>query len=75
MPYQYTEIPQYAGLTFIGVMPVLFSDDRTGERISFPVFLYVDDASGELVTVAEDRYEPILDGLIASGAFAGEPVR
>ncbi|WP_022698175.1 hypothetical protein [Euryhalocaulis caribicus] len=74
MPFENTEIPQYAGLTFFGVMPVFFSDDRTGERISFPVFLYVDDASGELVTVAEDRYEPLLDRLIASGAFAGEPL-
>lgn len=72
MFYDFPSAPAYEGLTFLNVRPIAFNDRRTGFRTVFPVYRYRDDANGELVLVTEDRYEPLLDKLIAIGAFGAK---
>ena len=63
------DVPKFEGLTFIQTQPVIWSDARTGQVVVFPVHHYSDDKTGELVLVAEDRFERILDGMLAHGVY------
>lgn len=69
MPLDFPSAPSIEGLTYLAVRPVFFTDLRAGRREIFPVFSYREDATGELILVAEPRYDEILDRLIAMGAF------
>lgn len=69
MPIDFPDASELQALTFLGVQPVFFSDQRIGRYETFPVYLYREDATGELIVVAEDRYEEVLDQFIAMGVF------
>ena len=69
MPFDFPLPPSIEGLTFLAVRPVIFTDLRAGRREIFPVYSYREDATGELILVAEPRYDEILDRVIAVGAF------
>ena len=69
MPFNFPPASTFEGLTYLGFKPVFFTDHRTGRHITFPVYNYEDDETGELVLVSEDRYEPILDKMMEMSAF------
>lgn len=68
MPFNFPPAPSIEGLTYLRVKPVFVADRQTGRRIVFPVYFYR-DVTGELVTVAEDTYEPYHEKLLQAGAF------
>jgi len=73
MPFNFPAAPTFEGLTYITVEPVFVADRQTGRRMVFPVYFYKDDVTGELVTVAEDTYEPYHEKLSQAGAFGAVP--
>lgn len=63
--------PHYDHLTFLQVVPCFFKDGRQKpiKHEVFPIYLYK-DAAGELIIVAEDKFEAPVDVLIKQGYFS-----
>ncbi len=68
--YRFPPAPRCDDLKYLGVTPCLFLDrSRPGPAPEvFPAYLYKDAAS-ELIVVAEDRFENVIEKLIERGAF------
>ncbi len=75
MPFNFPPPPHIEGLTFLDIRPVVFTDQRIGRRLVFPIYNFRDDITGELVRVVEPQYEAIMDKLIAMGTLASRGVQ
>lgn len=61
--------PVLTGLKHLGSQPIIFRDRRNGRSEEFTIHHYRDEKTGELVLAAEEKYEDILDEMIAAGVF------